>query len=396
MFLVMFSLALLQTCTKEQRIANIHREIVYNPVPLEKGSAKLPSSAPPVKVTIDSIHDLIELERCIRLQGKEESTIGTVIDIEWINHRFYIADGSQDAVFCFGEEGSYLYPIGHSGQGPGEYQDLFGLSSFEDQLVIFSRSGGHLLFYDLQGNFQRDLNLSTKAIYASQSSFIKGNLLYACNIGSPRRETPHHLILDISKSPFSIEYGFGVRPGHSYKRDGWRNPKFPATAVFGFANVENTIWTGPFSSSIIDVFDMQGRSLGKIRPGFDGLTQEEVDKCDTADDVRDLRSKKQAIGPILPLNPYVFVCYIPGLVKVNLYDTGGNLLKVNLDQSFIPISSGFITNNRLVIPVFFSQWNDENLLKAFGKDMQILLDAGIDPRSEESNPTLLIYKIKQP
>ncbi len=320
--------------------------------------------------------------------------IGEVGDIEMNDGRIFVLDEIQGQVLCFADDGTFLYEVGKRGQGPGEFTEPFTLSFENDTLAVFAQHGT-VHFYRADGTYQNTVHLYDSRILPREGSFILSDRAYINSFPSEFRDVPWHLIVQLKPEP-KVLWGFGRRPQYLYDHNGKRNRKLANESAKGFARVGETLWTSGMSTSFISVFDMEGRPLGSLAPGFDGLAEEDFRNVTTDEQKLEIAAKKRGTRQILPVLPYVIVLYANRTYGVDIFDVEGHLLLANSEMGSFPLANACATDHALIIPMFFNGFTEQGLLALFGDQMGVALEAGIDPQKEDTNPFLLVYKAIQP
>lgn len=67
--------------------------------------------------------DIIEVLEVVKLQTSENSIIGEIRKIEYINDKFYIKDKNQ-VLFIFDSNGNFIHKLNKRGRGPKEYLEM--------------------------------------------------------------------------------------------------------------------------------------------------------------------------------------------------------------------------------------------------------------------------------
>ncbi len=126
----------------------------------------------------------------LRFGGAEEedeylwvdAQISVRFDVDGRGH-FFVLDMKNSRILEFDKSGKYLGEFAKKGEGPGEYQNLFGFEIFEDGRAVgfdFLQGTGKFTYYDSQLK-----NPDTKTVHGVNNVFYltdfdpKGNWLYA-------------------------------------------------------------------------------------------------------------------------------------------------------------------------------------------------------------------------
>lgn len=131
----------------------------------------------------------------ISLETTEESLIGMVSKVYIVKNRFYLFDRfSSKAVFCFDRNGSFLFKIQASGNGPGEFSYPTDLQVDSKEISVWDLGNKKLLKFSLEGDFLSEvmiplefdqfltINDTTVSLYTAGENVIveklyNGNLL---------------------------------------------------------------------------------------------------------------------------------------------------------------------------------------------------------------------------
>jgi hypothetical protein len=389
------ALAMLQ-CDQRGRIIKLQSTI--KEVPSTRPTARLfPPGDPAPTWRINTENDLMELERCVRLQVSENSLIGKVTDVEHVGNRFFVLDQLQNTVLCFDDEGKFLFQLGKHGQGPGEYETPVNLCVWKGKIVVFTDEKGALI-YTLDGVWERTIDFPAAGILIRDCSFLEGDRAYLPNIATMRREVPRHLIMDITKKRPEPLWGFGIRPKWCFDGKGYCSTSVRQESLYNFERVGANLWICPMYSSIIEVFDRDGHALGELKPGFEGLTPDDMLAVKTNEDAHRLRFEKACLLRIIPLDPYVIALYsLENRVWcANIFDFKGHLVVAKMAMK-LPLVFAMPTDDLLVIPYPVGELEIKTMAIHFGSDLSFFSEAGIDLNDRDNeNPCLLIYRAKPP
>ncbi|MDR1339097.1 MAG: 6-bladed beta-propeller [Prevotellaceae bacterium] len=108
----------------------------------------------------------------IPLESVDKHLIGRVSQVIAYKDRFYILDRYKaQSVFCFQQDGKFLFELNRRGQGPGEYVELTNISIDYDKehLLLYCSSRHPILVCDLDGNWIKSHR--TRDIWAQEFSY---------------------------------------------------------------------------------------------------------------------------------------------------------------------------------------------------------------------------------
>ncbi|WP_455674323.1 6-bladed beta-propeller [Phocaeicola sp.] len=121
-------------------------------------SSKEQTGTPVLKVDLDapvaSLNALFRKTEVIPLETSDSCLVVTPADIQEYNNIYYLYDIHTSRVLAFDAQGKFLYPIGHKGQGPGEYVYISDFSINKQQKTIYLLDPiGIYYCYTLDGKF---------------------------------------------------------------------------------------------------------------------------------------------------------------------------------------------------------------------------------------------------
>lgn len=101
------------------------------------------------------IDSVFSLERLITLDS--EPLLTSIKRLEFADGRIFLTDESS-RLFCYDDDGKFLYKIDARGNGPGEYVDItfFTVDAEKKEIAVFDNQAARILFYDMgNGSFLR-------------------------------------------------------------------------------------------------------------------------------------------------------------------------------------------------------------------------------------------------
>ena len=104
--------------------------------------------------------DFVDSVTHIRLQTTDESLIGDISLILFLDSLLIIQDRRAHSVFLFDKNGKFIRTIGRRGQGPGEFAVLgrVMLDADNRQVIVFDTASNKMIFYNLDdGAFIREV-----------------------------------------------------------------------------------------------------------------------------------------------------------------------------------------------------------------------------------------------
>lgn len=340
---------------------------------------------------VTKLNELMPTDSLIKLEVTDESIIGSIYDVALIKDNWFVLDMIQRKVLKFSKDGQFLQSIGRLGTGPGEYEQPGSIERcYQDNLAVYDSSKGKILVYDLNGN-----HLYTTTLQGDQlsihprSSFVwdTSDRLYLLGIPSANPKAPWHVLVN----PQSHEAQFDVITGFGKRVEPYRNTNLAPWGFSSFAVVGDKIWTGSPYSNHLEVFDFEGRFVGKAgRNGSPNAPTLNDHKVKNINQVRALRREKDFNMKMCTVGPVV-LSFLSRYVDV--YDHHGNLLTQPLKAGKISFPLTSYTENDehyMVTPLFIL--DDINEYSA--KERELMPRAGFDPKNlTEENMGLRISRL---
>ena len=148
LFLILF---LVFACKNRELTGNINDE------------ANITGELEKIKVPTE-ITDLskdIEAFEFIQLESNSNCIIGEISKLLMHDEKYFIFDKITKSVFCFNNEGKFLYKVSKQGKGPGEYYMLkdININREEQCIELYDRGKKEILSFSFQGNFKSKRNI---------------------------------------------------------------------------------------------------------------------------------------------------------------------------------------------------------------------------------------------
>jgi len=104
--------------------------------------------------------EFIDSVKFVILEETDESLLMYIRKIFFTPEYIIVVDAGAGAVFFFNLDGKYVRKISERGRGPGEYTALSSCMFDEQkqQLIIYDSKAKKMIFYDLLGNFLREIS----------------------------------------------------------------------------------------------------------------------------------------------------------------------------------------------------------------------------------------------
>ncbi len=127
-----------------------------------------------------SVFDLFSEVDAIQLETLENCLVSNVSSIVIYDARIYFVDRNNQKVFCFSEEGDFLFQVSRQGNGQGEYNWVSDITIDTDRkrLALLDAPSQRVLFFDLYGNYLETLYIfSEVSLGLNQVSLLSDSLL---------------------------------------------------------------------------------------------------------------------------------------------------------------------------------------------------------------------------
>ncbi|WP_323758361.1 6-bladed beta-propeller [Roseivirga sp.] len=121
---------------------------------------------------------LIEDIYFVQLEASEEALFSEASKVLFAKDEILVLDKRNNKVLAFDEEGNFLFKIFQKGNGPGEYKEIFSMAYVGDNNQIILAAPGKFLWFDMQGDFIREVKSTLPPIYISDMAYV-GNSQFA-------------------------------------------------------------------------------------------------------------------------------------------------------------------------------------------------------------------------
>ena len=131
-----------------------------------------------------SVFELFSEVKVVPLETNTESLITSISKVQYYQSQYYILDDRSQQIFCFNDEGDFVFKIAAQGKGPGEYNYItnFSIDEKKNKLIVPDPVVQRVHFYDLQGKHLEtrtiDIpNILTKAFPLNDSVLLIYSLI---------------------------------------------------------------------------------------------------------------------------------------------------------------------------------------------------------------------------
>lgn len=125
----------------------------------------LENKCPIYKLEIDNVTSLditniADLSAIIPLETSEQSIIGDIKRVFFVDSLLLVWDGKMQNLLLFNKEGDFKYPIGQIGSAPNEYQNITDVYlTPENMIQVLDNRSRRILTFDITGKFIESQNL---------------------------------------------------------------------------------------------------------------------------------------------------------------------------------------------------------------------------------------------
>lgn len=353
----------------------------------------------PIQITLTDLDEKENLANYVTnfkfLKLKTDLKIIDIDKVVYYSESYYVLDKKASQLMVFNGEGDFINRIGERGNGPGEYLRItdFEIDKEKQQILILSEPNRALFIYGLNGNFVKRLNLDF---------FVNGFVLSKNNtyvFMSSRVDESYNMLIRTDFDGKRISYNFPF-PKNTKILD------FVFTGGLHKQGVSN-YFTEPTSSV---VYDVQDKIIPLYQFNFGNSTWKEENKFDIESFDREI--KKHNVSFLRSFycdtdNVLFFMFQNGKYVRKGYYfkDSGKVLAcPFNLEDSFlyhaVNKEVGTIDNKYFVSSISYPLYDalmnspEANKFKNLYPEMYQKFDNGLADFSEENNPYLFIYEIK--
>ncbi len=187
------------------------------------------------------LSDIVDTLEYIELKTPADIIITRILDI--VPYENFLVIHSRDGLFKFTEDGEFVKILAKKGQGPGEYNMIFGITVDPLKKELILADSEKTIYYDLEGNFLR--NVKTGNLFCIA---LKDTTLWATGLA---HRTMEFMAVALNQrgdtiatmpNPYygmeSMDAGMGVsyskywNPFYHYKRDLYLKGKEHNDTVF--------------------------------------------------------------------------------------------------------------------------------------------------------------------
>ena len=117
-----------------------------------------------------------EVSRIGSIDGPPETSFGSVSTVlGTADGTTFVADDQVPVVRVFSPDGEYLHDIGRKGQGPGEYEGIFGVALSPDrEVVVWDYNTRRVSYFRSDGTFERSFPTELKGVSYGRGSLLVG------------------------------------------------------------------------------------------------------------------------------------------------------------------------------------------------------------------------------
>ncbi|RPI11949.1 MAG: 6-bladed beta-propeller, partial [Acidobacteriales bacterium] len=115
----------------------------------------------------------VNVIKSILLETKDESLVGSISKLYYVDQKIYILDFNNKSILCFSDSSKFLYRI-NFGRGPGELIDPIDFAIVDSSLLVVDQN--MFKVFDLHGNFINKVPFMN-GLYCWKLNFIKDSTL---------------------------------------------------------------------------------------------------------------------------------------------------------------------------------------------------------------------------
>ncbi len=207
------------------------------------------------------------LEDSISIQLPEDFILSGIsfLNID-INGNFYFMDSAQSKLICVSPNGTLRWITGEKGKGPGDFENVWGISILESSIMINNINSSRLDYFDFEGNFIKSKPLGKEVSFSSIVGITKSGDLV---MSGPNWDSFGHNILLVKPESDSliIEHSFKIDESNGVKVTKGFNAKTEIHII------DNNIVTGSIHDYSFSIYDLEGILLKTIHRDFDRIVR---------------------------------------------------------------------------------------------------------------------------
>jgi len=345
----------------------------------------------PHKAENKNLSEFAESISYIKLETNDSYLVANISSLTLFNNRFYFLDGLQKVIFCFDWQGKFVFKIDKRGKGPGEYNHLSDFLVDKDtrQLLIYDRIKMEVLFYDLDGEFQRSdqvrVQLAEMGIQDSKSYYFYNYDGF----------DPSYVLKRIERNSARVisEYILQNKNTDYLRHKVFNHDNERLTFNYGF---NDTIYAINNQGSVEPLFVINFKGKSKLfekLKGIDYYDKEGQKALRIKEDWSNIHYHRSSSN-------FLYVIYdnnskLNSLIYSNTSGKYYNIRSVNNDLDGIPLDyfPSYVTDSAFVYIV-----NPVEIFNLMEENKTEILDYSVSqlqPINEESNPIIAIVQIKK-
>lgn len=188
----------------------------------------------------------------------------------------FVPESGDDRIAAFDSQGKYIYDIGRSGEGPGEFRSISIQEISDDQIHVFDRINRRLNIFKMDGELIRVLSLpslltnQTWAYYPVNEDRFVGLMMSTTMFEDQEFNTASAVVFNAGGDSISSVSSPQI-PGDkiAYKRQG--TAIFFLPSVYGYYSIPHINYSSQHGiimstghEPILHVFDVNGALLSRI------------------------------------------------------------------------------------------------------------------------------------
>lgn len=115
----------------------------------------------------------VNVIKSIPLETKDESLVGSISKLDYVDQRIYILDFNNKSILCFSDSSKFLFRI-NSGRGPGELIDPIDFAIVNSSLLVVDQN--MFKIFDLRGNLINKIQFMN-GLYCWKFNFVQDSAL---------------------------------------------------------------------------------------------------------------------------------------------------------------------------------------------------------------------------
>lgn len=208
-----------------------------------------------------------ELHESISLQLPEDFILS---EIRYLNTdqngNYYFMDYAQSKLISVAPDGSFRWMTGEKGKGPGDFENVWGMSILDDSIIVSNIFSSRYDFFSFDGDFIKSISLPKEILYSSFEGATENEKLVisAFRMGS----FGHNIfVAKLVSDSLSILNSFEIDETNGVKIQDRSSTKSSLNII------DDKIITGSIHDYSFSIYNLEGVLTKTIKRSFDKIVR---------------------------------------------------------------------------------------------------------------------------